>query len=91
MSITLSKIESFFVGGKAHTVTGHGVKTVRYAPHGPERQISIDGDYETGQMYVQHFALAAPISEDPLLLWHGGGMSGVAWESTPDGRPGWLS
>jgi pimeloyl-ACP methyl ester carboxylesterase len=24
-----------------------------------------------------------------LLMWHGGGMTGVNWESTPDGRPGW--
>ncbi|MFC7552240.1 hypothetical protein ACFQU7_08235 [Pseudoroseomonas wenyumeiae] len=24
-----------------------------------------------------------------LLLWHGGGLTGVTWETTPDGRPGW--
>lgn len=27
----------------------------------------------------------------PLLLWHGGGMTGKSYETTPDGRPGWLS
>jgi hypothetical protein len=26
----------------------------------------------------------------PVLLWHGGGMTGFTWETTPDGRPGWL-
>ena len=31
---------------------------------------------------------AAPI---PLLLWHGGGLSGVTYETTPDGREGWLN
>jgi hypothetical protein len=25
----------------------------------------------------------------PLLMWHGGGLSGVTWESKPDGAPGW--
>jgi len=25
----------------------------------------------------------------PLLLWHGGGLSGVTWETKPDGKPGW--
>ena len=25
----------------------------------------------------------------PLLLWHGGGLTGVTWETKPDGKPGW--
>lgn len=25
----------------------------------------------------------------PLLLWHGGGMTGACYETTPDGREGW--
>jgi len=24
-----------------------------------------------------------------MLLWHGGGLTGVTWETTPDGREGW--
>jgi pimeloyl-ACP methyl ester carboxylesterase len=27
----------------------------------------------------------------PLLLWHGGGLSGVTYETKPDGKPGWLN
>ncbi len=27
----------------------------------------------------------------PLLLWHGGGLTGVTYETTPDGREGWLN
>jgi hypothetical protein len=23
-------------------------------------------------------------------IWHGGGLTGVTYETTPDGRPGWL-
>lgn len=43
----------------------------------------------TGQMYVQYVRLAEPKGPYPLLLWHGGGMTGANWENTPDGRPGW--
>jgi hypothetical protein len=25
------------------------------------------------------------------LLWHGGGLTGVTYETTPDGRDGWLN
>jgi hypothetical protein len=42
-----------------------------------------------GQMYVQYVQLAAPRAAAPLLMWHGGGMTGANWETTADGRPGW--
>ena len=40
-------------------------------------------------MYVQFVKQAAPKSKLPLLLWHGGGLSGATWETKPDGKPGW--
>ena len=40
-------------------------------------------------MYVQYVKLAQPRARVPLLLWHGGGLSGVTWETKPDGKPGW--
>ena len=40
-------------------------------------------------MYVQYVKLANPKARYPLLLWHGGGLTGVTWESKPDGKPGW--
>ena len=27
----------------------------------------------------------------PLLMWHGGGLTGVTYETKPDGQPGWLN
>jgi pimeloyl-ACP methyl ester carboxylesterase len=40
-------------------------------------------------MYVQRFKLARPVSAVPVLFWHGGGLTGATWETTPDGRRGW--
>jgi pimeloyl-ACP methyl ester carboxylesterase len=40
-------------------------------------------------MYVHFVRLAQPRAKTPLVLMHGGGLSGTGWESTPDGRPGW--
>jgi hypothetical protein len=40
-------------------------------------------------MYVQYVKLADSKARYPLLMWHGGGLSGVTWETKPDGKPGW--
>jgi pimeloyl-ACP methyl ester carboxylesterase len=40
-------------------------------------------------MYAQYVRLAEPRVRVPVLMWHGGGESGVNWETTPDGREGW--
>ena len=50
----------------------------------------MNGTYSVGQMYAMQYALAQPRFPLPILLWHGGGMTGAQWEATPDGRPGWL-
>lgn len=58
-------------------------------PGGPIHHVNPNGEIIAGQMYVQFVRLAAPKATAPLLMWHGGGMTGASWESTPDGRPGW--
>jgi pimeloyl-ACP methyl ester carboxylesterase len=40
-------------------------------------------------MYVQYVKLAQPKGSVPILMWHGGGLTGVTWETKPDGKPGW--
>jgi pimeloyl-ACP methyl ester carboxylesterase len=42
-------------------------------------------------MYVQYFLPKQRKGKLPLLMWHGGGLTGVTYESTPDGREGWLN
>jgi hypothetical protein len=42
-------------------------------------------------MYVQYVLPKARKGKYPLLMWHGGGLTGVTYESTPDGREGWMN
>jgi pimeloyl-ACP methyl ester carboxylesterase len=54
------------------------------------RSVSLPvGDLEVEQMYVHYVRLVSPSAKYPLLMWHGAGATGVVWETTPDGRPGW--
>ncbi|MGE0723911.1 MAG: esterase [Alphaproteobacteria bacterium] len=88
--IAVAAIGGFHVGGRTVTVEGLPLREARLAAAaGPARPVDPNGTYRAGQMYVQYVRLAAPRAPHPLLLWHGGGMSGVTWEDTPDGRPGW--
>lgn len=48
-----------------------------------------NGTHWVKQMYVQYTELAEPVCPYPVLMWHGGGLTGVTYETTPDGREGW--
>ena len=48
-----------------------------------------NGDYVVGQMYAQYF-LGGDGQRPPVVFWHGGGLTGACWETTPDGRRGWV-
>jgi hypothetical protein len=37
---------------------------------------------------VQQFMQVSAKGKVPILLWHGGGLASVTWETTPDGRSG---
>lgn len=85
----VSEIGSFHVGGQQLTLSGLPVKELVYTAGGPPTKMDPNGDFHTGQMYVQYAKLASPKAKYPLLLWHGGGLTGVTWETKPDGKPGW--
>lgn len=87
--IVLREIESFHVGGKVVELQDQPRHQVHVSPDAPAREVDLNGHYINGQIYAQHFKLAAPASQTPVLFWHGGAMTGVTWETTPDNRPGW--
>jgi pimeloyl-ACP methyl ester carboxylesterase len=89
--ISLRDIGSFHVGGRLVEITGKPIKEVTFTPAGAPARFDPNGTYQVKQMYVQYFLLAKERGAYPLLLWHGGGLTGVTYETTPDGREGWLN
>ncbi|MGE8186626.1 hypothetical protein [Pseudomonas sp. NPDC086278] len=87
--LVIHEIGSFFVGGEVVSLSGMPKRARVSTLNGPAHPIEQNGEIVVGQMYVQYVKLAAPRGSCPLMLWHGGGMTGVNWETTPDGRPGW--
>lgn len=90
-TLALRSIGSFHIGGNIAHITGHPAMELSPVPGSPSISVDPNGAFSIGQMYVQFARLEAPRSPFPLLLWHGGGLTGACWESTPDGRPGWQS
>ncbi|MBN9083219.1 MAG: esterase [Rhizobiales bacterium] len=88
--LAIKDFGSFHIGGRVVEIAGKPVKEVALTPHGAPAVIDPNGRYQVEQMYVQHFTPADERGRVPLLMWHGGGLTGVTWETTPDGRPGWL-
>lgn len=87
--LSVRDIGSFHIGGHMVSLAGLEPRVRISTAHGAAHPIDPNGEVMVGQMYVQFVELTQPRSPHPLLLWHGGGMSGVNWETTPDGRPGW--
>ncbi|CAB5722869.1 Alpha/beta hydrolase family [Delftia tsuruhatensis] len=83
-------MQSHFIGGTQHTVRDLPIQHREVVRNGGERLLDMNGSYAVGQLYAMEYRLARPRSPLPVLLWHGGGMTGAQWESTPDGRQGWL-
>lgn len=90
-TMSVKEIGSFHVGGRSATLAGLPTKEVRFTPTQPPVTIDPNGEFEVEQMYAQYTLVAdkAKRSEYPIIMIHGGGLSGVTWETKPDGKPGW--
>jgi hypothetical protein len=82
---------SFHIGGRIAEVTGKEVREIVRVPGGPKSKLDPNGQFMVEQMYVQYFLPKKKKGKYPLLMWHGGGLTGVTYETTPDGREGWLN
>jgi pimeloyl-ACP methyl ester carboxylesterase len=89
MTFAAKAIGGFHIGGRMADLSGLPKTRARITKSGPEMEIDPNGRFAIEQMYVQYTLLADPSFPYPVLMWHGGGQTGVTWEDTPDGRPGW--
>ena len=89
--IALRDMGSFHVGGRLVEISGKPVKEMTFTPGGVPAKVDPNGTYQVEQMYVQYFLAQNPKGKLPLLLWHGGGLTGVTYETKPDGGEGWLT
>jgi len=90
LPMQVSEIGSFHIGGKLVEISGKPVKEVVFSPGSAPAKIDPNGNYLVEQMYVQYFIPQKVQHRLPILLWHGGGLTGVTYETTPDGRDGWM-
>ena len=88
-AIEVEEIGSFHIGGRPVTLSGLPSRQLTFTVGAAPLLVDPNGDLEVEQMYVHYVRLAHPKAKYPLLMWHGGGLTGVTWETTPDGRPGW--
>lgn len=89
--IVLRGMGSFHVGGRIAEISGKPVREIVRQPGGPLTKLDPNGQYMIEQMYVQYFLPKNRKGKLPLLMWHGGGLTGVTYETTPDGREGWVN
>ena len=86
--IVLRGMGSFHVGGRIVEVNGKPVRMIVRQPGGPPGKLDPNGQYMVEQMYVQYFLPKHRKGKLPLLMWHGGGLSGATYETKPDGGAG---
>ncbi len=75
--IVLRGMGSFHVGGRIAEISGKPVHDIVRMPGGPSTKLDPNGQYQVEQMYAQYFLPKARTGKVPLLMWHGGGLTGV--------------
>jgi pimeloyl-ACP methyl ester carboxylesterase len=80
--LNLADEGAFFVGGRNAMSRFPGI-----SPAGPVAP----GTVVVDQMYVHYRIPANQTNRIPVVLVHGGGLTGASYETTPDGREGWAT
>src|SRR5581483_11193230 len=72
----VKRVGSFHIGGHEVVLSSLPDRELRFTANSPPMRVDPNGAFEVGQMYVQYVTLASPKSKYPLLMWHGGGLTG---------------
>lgn len=89
-SLALAEMGSFMAGGRKVRVEGQPVETISLSSGFKDYAYDPNGEFWIDQSYVQFFVPQHRRFPLPVVLVHGGGLTGSCWETTPDGRMGWL-
>lgn len=89
--IQIAQMGSFHIGGRDVVVSGQPVREVQFTPGGVPARVDPNGTFSVEHAYAQYFIPSYLRGAAPLLMMHGGGLTGVTYETTPDGREGWLN
>lgn len=87
--VVLKDFGSFHVGGRRVALDHLPIVEKVVTEGAPPRKVDPNGEFEVEQMYVSYMVPEPTRSRHPLLMWHGGGVTGACWETKPDGQPGW--
>lgn len=88
-TLRVRSMSGFHVGGRSLSVRGEATRPMFTAAGVPAATVDPNGDIEIGQLYAHQVRLDNPRTQAPVVFWPGGGLSGVCYEGTPDGRAGW--
>lgn len=88
--LSIASIGSFYAGGKRLEVSGKPQRHLRLTADLPHYPYDPNGIYAIDHAYV-NYVVPAKVEGLPVVFLHGGGLTGSMWETTPDGRPGWLT
>ena len=89
MALDVRDLGSFHLGGREAKLTGLPNRQITFTANAAPLDVNPNGEFEVEQMHVQYVRLAKPTAPYPILLIHGGGLTGANWETKPDGKPGW--
>lgn len=88
--VELTRFGGVHVGGRPVEIAGRPPTQVSYSASLRDVPYDPNGHFWIEQAYVQFFVPARRRFATPLLLVHGGGLTGAVWEATAEGGSGWL-